>query len=356
MRRLLRTTSILGALLICGTCHPDAQGPTPDAYVLREVRRFGWPEARTDTVSGKRDDTGVLGYVAGLARGNDSTLYVLDGQFNRIVGFQVDGTPHVVVGSRAGDGPGEFRRVSGLSLRGPRLAVLDAALARISLFALDGSLSGLIRVGSSPRRLAWVGETLWVSPTGRPGRLRPIAIGYSETGDSVATGPEPMEEEAFGPGYDLLGDETGRLVVTSVRPGVWYVVSTEAWHRVGEPMFPDMAPPEVRRTGPREISVGVAQAAVVGLGLMGDSLLVQRYRQFSEAPRLDQRPNFDSVRYALAIFRRSGEHLTDVPLELPSLEPNHFFMDPADGHLFVVVLEPYPQIVELALSRDPKTS
>lgn len=88
----------------------------------------------------------VLGEIGGVALGEDGRVYVADGQALEIRVFSADGEFLARMG-REGEGPGEFRDLSGLgSAPGGGVAALDGSLGRVTLFAPDGTVQRSFRL------------------------------------------------------------------------------------------------------------------------------------------------------------------------------------------------------------------
>ena len=84
-----------------------------------------------------------FGQIAGIARGSDGTLYILDQQAQEIRVFDSAGAYLRTVG-RPGSGPGELSPAAGPILmgRGDTLLVPDVGLQRVNRFLPDGSEAG----------------------------------------------------------------------------------------------------------------------------------------------------------------------------------------------------------------------
>ena len=353
----MNKTLTLALILTLGACREPTENSGP-AFALQEIRRYGWLEAPADAAGqapqGLPIDAGVLGSPGGVVRGADSVTYVLDRQAKRIVGFGIDGAPKKVILGGSGDGPGEFRWPSHLAARRDQLTVLDSDLSRVSVFDVSGAFAGSFTLGRPSSRLAWMGDTAWVPSVGRPGVERPIAFAYSENGDSLAVAPFPSsEDQAFGEGLGVVASQDGSLIVNSARPGIWYEFRGNAWSTIGAPLFPDMEPPIVERTAERELTVTPAQASASGVALVGDSLVVQLYWEFTRPFSWENPPGRDEIRRHLGVFSRAGRALDDIVLSQPGLDFNHLEGDPASGHLFLFVSEPFPQVIEYALEVTP---
>ncbi|MCC6244656.1 MAG: hypothetical protein IT353_17560 [Gemmatimonadaceae bacterium] len=77
-----------------------------------------------------------IAHVAVALLGRDSTVYVLDPE-NKVI-HVASGSRQVKLLSRVGKGPGEMQRTSVMAFLGDSIALPDAALARVTMFALRG--------------------------------------------------------------------------------------------------------------------------------------------------------------------------------------------------------------------------
>lgn len=169
MRRALvsgRATVILSLAAILAV----AGGPDPAnaAWSGQEVTRDGelhvmnpaTPVAAPTVVSpreqwragGDEDEDVIFGVLSSVASDADGTLYLLDQQLNEVMVFSKDGEYLRSIG-REGEGPGEFRRPSGLFLTPDgNVAVLQSMPGRIILLTRDGEPVGNHPAPEAPDR------------------------------------------------------------------------------------------------------------------------------------------------------------------------------------------------------------
>lgn len=81
----------------------------------------------------------TFGQVAGVVVGEDGRIYVGDAQNLEVRVFSGDGELETRFG-REGEGPGEFRNISGVSRAPGGVAVLDGMLGRVTVFAPRGEI------------------------------------------------------------------------------------------------------------------------------------------------------------------------------------------------------------------------
>lgn len=120
----LKVQSIL-ALVALFVPHLGAEIVQPTKANLWLERRYTGGDSKTPIAS-----------VAAALLSKDSTVYVLD-QDNSVIHVARGGTQVRII-SRRGSGPGEIQRPNRMSFVGDSIAVPDASLARVTLFALKG--------------------------------------------------------------------------------------------------------------------------------------------------------------------------------------------------------------------------
>jgi hypothetical protein len=108
--------------------------------------------------AGDADGDVILGVIAGVTTDEDGRVYVLDGQLSTIHVFAAHGEYRGTL-SREGDGPGESRRPTDLTMLGPdRLAFTHPFPGRAITRELDGTPAGDIHyrptLGSSSSYVA----------------------------------------------------------------------------------------------------------------------------------------------------------------------------------------------------------
>lgn len=90
-------------------------------------------------------DEYTFGQVAGVVVGQDGRIYVGDAQASEVRVYSAGGE-FVARFGRSGEGPGEFRNISGLARAPDGIAVLDGRLSRVTVFRPDGSVARSFRL------------------------------------------------------------------------------------------------------------------------------------------------------------------------------------------------------------------
>lgn len=102
-------------------------------------------------------DTSGLSRIAGIAAAVDGRVYVADGLLKAVRIYDGSGKFVTEIG-RPGDGPGEFRAINSIGVRGRHLAVYDGSALRVTLFDRhDLAVVGTIAVRDALPDLEWGG-------------------------------------------------------------------------------------------------------------------------------------------------------------------------------------------------------
>jgi hypothetical protein len=175
------------------------------------------------------DDDYIFGSISQLAVGRDGTIYVADGIGPRLRRYDPEGRFLGQIG-RVGEGPGEYRRITGLALTpAGELAIFDTSLRRITLFSPSGEL---LRTLDSAIGGNWTGNDFHIDPEGNfyvfgvrvnqalepepgdevpvegpRGRMEPIYLKLTPDGTVVDTLPRPRSTLPRQPGFLLLTPE-----------------------------------------------------------------------------------------------------------------------------------------------------
>lgn len=115
-----RFACLLLARMIIGPISSATAQPAPSLTLTRDLRIDG--------------NVAVLAPIDHLAAGRDGVIAVSQWQAGAVRFFSRDGSPLAAVGRR-GDGPGEFRSVSGLGFRGDTLWVYDGSRHRLTFIS-----------------------------------------------------------------------------------------------------------------------------------------------------------------------------------------------------------------------------
>ena len=158
--RIRSAPAILAAALLLplAACEPPGPDLPEDAQVRHDtvngvlhvvsgnrgawVRGGSWNVDRSPVaVIGRLDgpEEYTLGQVAGVALDDDGRIWVGDTQASEVRIFSPTGEFERRVG-RSGEGPGEFRNISGLTRAPDGMAVLDGQLGRVTIFDEAGEV------------------------------------------------------------------------------------------------------------------------------------------------------------------------------------------------------------------------
>lgn len=149
MRLQTRTLCVavgIGSSLACGEAAPHEAFTTTDSAGIRIVTNLEPPDTAPlrlveDLSIGvvEGDEAYMFTAISAIAVTPADTIYVLDGDAFQIKVYDTSGK-HVRTFGREGDGPGEFRSPSLLTLLGDTLVVYDWRARRLSCFTLGGTL------------------------------------------------------------------------------------------------------------------------------------------------------------------------------------------------------------------------
>ncbi|MBW3553438.1 MAG: 6-bladed beta-propeller [Gemmatimonadetes bacterium] len=156
-----------------------------------------WTVPDSGVVIGAVDgpDEYVLGEVAGVALDDGGRIWVGDTQAKEVRVYDREGA-FVTRFSRDGEGPGEFRNISGMAPAPDGIGVLDARLGRVTVFDDDGAVVRSFRI-ARPYMIFQHGAAMSFDDDGRfydrtPLSSAPMAdtvavITYSSTGEPLDT-------------------------------------------------------------------------------------------------------------------------------------------------------------------------
>ncbi len=193
------TLAAICALLGCGSERPDALGA---AWNGTQARSGDTVIVRTESGSvigdlGTIDSSSVEIIYDGVGLQRTSPIVltsqdaVIIGETDRIVRVSADG--RIDSTGRAGDGPGEFRRIRGVVASGDSVSIVDAQLLRLTL----------------------VGDALDLRRTDVIARPK----GFAELGLSVLAQCDSAYFMVWGPGMVAPGGPPDTLVLTGWQPG-----------------------------------------------------------------------------------------------------------------------------------------
>jgi hypothetical protein len=184
-------------------------------------------------------------------------------------------------------------------------------------------------------------------PAGRGGSPAEV---FSAEGTLLGRAPDLSEEdEAFGGALAVAACADGRVLLALGRPGIWLEHDAESFVRRGQEIFPDMPPPRVTQEG-NEIVINPAQAAVSGIGCVGDDLVAEVVRRYPDPFDPEDWSTLRDPELLLAVFGRDGRLRAKEELTSEGrLSPSYAYISPVTGHVFVPMLEPYPGVVEYEL-------
>lgn len=308
--------------------------------VLREIARFGLED---DTLP---HGGAALAAIAAIAEACDSTLYVLDAGFKKVVAFSPDGAVRRIILGGHGEGPGEMMHPIALDVtEDGRVAVFDYRLNRVTLFSATGSILGTEAVPRAKTILVR-GDTVW--GTNMPGRdhlLWRHVFGHNSFDDQLPTNPRDRDFAPNGSvGWIARGLE-GQMLVARNRPGIWMVHTASGFEMRGAELLSEN---HYRVVGNFRIPLGGQQ----GFGVLASGRIVLAYlvRDFDRPTPHSDRP-YTPV-YHLAVFSATG--LLEGELAMGEEPVTALATSRLGEFLFLARRDPFPQVVKYAieLARD----
>lgn len=354
----------------------DLPAPAEVEYSPSGTLSFGQPRRY-----GTADGLGYLGRIAGVAA-NSRVVVVADAFSCNLVVFSRETQAPLHRFGRCGNGPGEFKDLSSLQLRGDSIVVSDLRGTRTRIVSLTGDelrrfeLDTLaVPTGFGVRQTILVSDSLAVFNTVVGRRDPSLRPGDEPEGGSAHVHLVSLRSSR--PTVHALyeGDEVGRLKSSLVSPALCvtpgssivpaHVVALNAWipqvvtMPITEPDRPQLnllfrgvpqRPIESPQDPTRRIKgAGHADAAC------GDSIALVAWRTWRDpAAAWDRRnPTAPDDSYLIAIKPGTGEYLT---ARLPA-DPTHLLGEIAAGHgnafFFVHNFRyEFPLVVEADLQPD----
>ena len=334
------------AVLVLGVGACDiGEAHKPAHFALQEIRRYGWVEPRDG------DDTGVLGGVTEVAEGDNGRLYVLDQRGEKVVIFRLNGEVEGSIRLRQGEGPGEFRIPRDLAITPDGdIAILDANLSRVVVFTVTGDVKRTVAIrAAAPLQLAFAQGKLWTSHSAMPGEDKATLRSWdSEREAAVDAVSLSGMDRAFGGSGDLVTTKAGVLLRNLRMPGVWWTISHGDIERTGQELVEGLQPPLVTRNPGGSPRIDQPRAWSDGIGANGSGEVYQTYVELPFAPTADRPADRNRMVRWLAVFDDVGELVarSELPPDVNSLR----LVSSTNGHLFFGVSDPYPQVVEYAVS------
>lgn len=209
----MRHLPLLALVLLAGVPHDDTPGLPPSQVVAPD------PAFRlADSVRAQ------LTLISDLALDGDGSLYLADGTFPAVLHLEPNGELRRILG-RAGDGPGEFVRVSQLGVVRDSLWVSDFGLLRVTLFPRDGRGQRTVNFGAPPRGTGAAGPlsrglVTAMLPDGQ------MLLETVETADG-SRGGEPRRRLALGASRELAVRDT-LLVLPIEHPSMRFFYRQDA--------------------------------------------------------------------------------------------------------------------------------
>ena len=347
-----REAWLIPLMLATGVSAGPAQNKAQvSSSALVAVSRYGWAGLadsgkRQLDVAARKAMGGVLARPVAVAEGKDGAVYVLDGDFRKIVVYEPDGSLRRVILGGYGQGPGEFDspRDFFVSPNGD-IAVVDQSLRRLTLFDSRGAVrwSRAIRV-SDPMRIVESQGLYYVMGWHKPPRRAVFAV--DSTGairDSLHT-PSKIEYELGDAGSlgTLALGAAGEVLFGGPSPGIWYDV--RSGQSFGTELVANQRAGRMRLDGDL---ISFTPAVISRIGQWPDKATAVYY--VLHDPRLLEQGKVAGLNH-LAVFSQGSSAARVLNL---GEEHSHsvFAVGVRPGEFFLATNEPYPQVVRYRLAR-----
>lgn len=153
----------------------------------------------------------------------------------------------------------------------------------------------------------------------------------------------------FGTTIGLAFGADDEILATTARPGVWISSVAGKSFRRGSPLYPADPPPLEEQMGPRQTRVTPGRHTASGLGMIGNSIVLQGFYSYDEPFDWADPPGRDAGIYSLAVYTAEGDHL--ATLSLPDGVSTAFMKtEPGSGRVFLHSSDPFPQVVQYQLN------
>ena len=277
----VRIVTAMTSAIILSACSTDTamrdegtQRPVPHRtinYKLETVRTMGW-ESLSDSAGplsafDRRFSGGVLGAPVSAVMDDAGNTYVLDASFQKVSVFGPDGKFKANIAGGFGEGPGEYKRVSAMSLSGGHLHILDRGNNRVTILTTAGKVQREFSLsGGLPSQIAARGDSIFIVME-RAGSAYPFVQVFNRLGertDSLVRLTGQAADLASNGGLPIFGFRpSGDVLLALPTPTMWVEFSTR--EQRGTNFFPEAAGYLRKMAGMEVTDVPVRPKAIVGM-------------------------------------------------------------------------------------------
>jgi hypothetical protein len=303
-------------------------------FALEEVDQLG-----ASIPTGSPFELGIITAITEMA---DSSIWVLDPLWPKIVGFDPSGAPTTVVPLTKGKGPGEVTNPIDLAAIGDRLAVLDHGLGRVTIFSQTGEVIETVRLESGAGwRFAFTEDRIWTTKPGLPSgsNVTTVVYEHDRQGELLRrrTTRDPQDLR-YGTGLALTRAETAVLTAAK-NPGAFWVHDLDKSTRRGANLFPELEP---RRT---DDGVLVMPIQIPSMAVLPNGAVAQHWVQVADETGIFT--DLSEIRHGFSLLTRAGELIATARLRtVRALSTKYSFISSRTGHLYVPENEMIPQLVK----------
>lgn len=299
-----RIIALAVPLLFAGTSCESREGSLPHGisgaiperqavFDLEPDRFFGWEEItdalRGLTVEEEKAGGGVLSRPIGLAEGRDSSLFVLDADYQKVAVFSWDGGFQRVIIGGYGEGPGEFVSPYDIDLdESGRLFVFDGHNNRVTIFDESGLYSSSFNAKmTNTVGMKAEGGEVFIQRYFPPRTSDYFVQTFSEDGDPgwefARATAQDADLQFHGARGSLGKGRSGEILFAYPAPSTW-TTSNRPQERVGVAFHPDARGEQVSENG---FNLVVTRVGVRGIAGLPDGRVVISWfsRPTREVPR-----------------------------------------------------------------------
>jgi len=305
-------------LVVAGTaCESNGRGLSdapsgtiPERQVRFELepdRFFGWEELtespRELTIEEEKAGGGVLSRPISIAEGGDSSLFVLDADFQKVAVFSWDGGFKRVVLGGYGEGPGEFVSPYDIDLdESGRLFAFDGHNNRVSIFSESGLFSTSFNADThnTVEMKAEGGEVFihrYFPPRTRGYFVQTFSEDGTFEGEFARATAQDADLQFHGARGSLGKGRNGEILFAYPAPSTW-TTSSRPQERIGVAFHPDARGEQVSENG---FDLVVTRVGTRGIAQLPDGRIVISWfiRPTREVPRS----------YYLDVMTSEGQYL-----------------------------------------------
>lgn len=338
---LFTRRALAGVVVFVGMVAPQHLSGQDGELQVREVTRYG--------VDGQGNPTLELGAITSVVVLPDSTIWVLDPLWPKLVKFSPQGDVIREAVLSKGEGPGEVRTPTDLARGGDGLVIVDQGAGKLLFYSSEGEFVEEVRLnGGVAWRVAVAGDQLWATAAGLPNDdpEATTVLVFDGDGDLVETRRtrHPVDL-AFGRGLAIAVHPSDQsAVITATKgPGSFWVHRPDGSERIGSDLIEDDGPWR------GEFGQLVVPTQVPSIAVASDGNVLQVWTRSGEDGR---KFGLDEMVQGMTWLDQGGRVILHGRLPDEVLRsPKYAHVSGVTRHLYVPSNETFPMLVEYELMR-----